>query len=572
MTREEFDEKCGLLYEIYNKIFYETLKESALNVWLSDTQWEDLCWFSSFWDNYTDFFSNLEEELNRRYDNWYYDISDLLSPSTKNLKFQITETIIRKEFLRHIILFASFDKKLEYLAEINIYKLYEMFCENQLENYIKQKIPPHSFYNEISIKYNEDELMRAYNEVLKVPLYPEKDFDFDYIWIWGRYRDDFFSLYEKDPEDKDSILKFLNKTAWLFNDFSYDIIYCRRNVVDDEWCIKKDNKWGIIIEWFSEEPIFTVEKNSHFLDVNGRVVDKLDWYLLEILKKYKNDVLWDAQIVYLYYWYIVEKLKGSIFVEQLVNDWSLKSTSWKNFISFNEIKNLISNFKDTQDIYEILQIYYMLYSDILKREGCEQFLKEVIYRLKKISDKDNQIVLWLKEYLTYIINIVFIYEYWRSRPKYFDSITEDVKEVLWEKEFRNIEQLISKNFISKWDRNTRKKFKIWLIFWDSRSKKAFELYSNDKKNEKDFTDRQLERWQFVILAEEYHDQQNLDIEWKLKRGDLTFVLVFETDHETKLRNLMKIYPDRVIVCNVPGQHFSFEKFRKMLDCGLENVK
>ena len=89
------------------------------------------------------------------------------------------------------------------------------------------------------------------------------------------------------------------------------------------------------------------------------------------------------------------------------------------------------------------------------------------------------------------------------------------------------------------------------MFGDKKSKKAFDLYSNDKRNEHDFIDRQLDRKQFKVLAEEFYDQQNLNIAEKLDKGMLSFVLCFETDHETKLRNLMKSYPDRIIVCTIP---------------------
>jgi hypothetical protein len=35
----------------------------------------------------------------------------------------------------------------------------------------------------------------------------------------------------------------------------------------------------------------------------------------------------------------------------------------------------------------------MLYGDILKREDSEQFIKELLHRLKRISEKDENIVL-----------------------------------------------------------------------------------------------------------------------------------------------------------------------------------
>ena len=44
------------------------------------------------------------------------------------------------------------------------------------------------------------------------------------------------------------------------------------------------------------------------------------------------------------------------------------------------------------------------------------------------------------------------------------------------------------------------------------------------------------------------------------------------DHETKLRNLLKLYPDRLIICDVPKQHFSHMQFLKMLDLGLKNYE
>ena len=600
MTREEFEEKCMPLYNRYWNIFYETLKEHALNIWLSDSQRKDIAddWFLRRWDKYTDFFSNLDEELDRRFNNWYYDINDLFDPSLKNLESQVTESIIRYEFLKEIIGYASFFEKIGYLCEIDdIFEFYEMFKENKLEDYIKQKIPPHSFDDKISIKYTEDELLEVYNEEFKMPSYPEKDLDFDYLWIWHRFAEKFFSLYEKDPNDKISILGFLNKSASLFNDFSYDIIYRHRNIADDNWYIKErteNYKWkGVLVvdgktsiidddwvrriadeelddEWLPIDS-YKLVKNSDFLEINWWIVDKLDFYLLDIFNRFKNDIVWDAQIVYLYYWYIVEKFKCLNSVEFWINEW-FENNSWKNYVSRNKLRDLIEWLKDTQDIYEILQIYYMLYSDILKRGEYEQFFKEAIYKIKKLTNKDTQIALWIKVYLTHVLNNVFIDENWGNKPEYFDSISEDIKEVLWEEEYKNIELLFSGNSLCKWDKNIRKDYKIWLIFWDTKSKKAYELYCNDKKSEKDFIDRQLTKRQFDILAEEYYDQQRLDIEWKLKRGDLTFILVFEMDHETKLRNLSKIYPDRIIVCNVPGQHFSFEQFRKMLDLGLRNIE
>ena len=289
------------------------------------------------------------------------------------------------------------------------------------------------------------------------------------------------------------------------------------------------------------------------------------------------DLIWWEWVVGWVHWYWEKDLK----LWESCWEWIYKSyydhRSWGTkfyqiYLSKEKLWELISCFKYNEDVYDLLQIYYMLYGDILKRDEAEQFIKELSFRLKRISEKDDNINVWLREYLMYLLFNVFIDENWWDKPKYFDSISEDIKDIFWEDEYKKFELLFSDKSLSKWDQDTRKNYKIWLVFWDRRSKRAFDYYCNDEKNEKDFTDRQLSKKQFDILTESFSEQQDLDIENKLKNWSLTFVLTFETDHETKLRNLMKVYPDRIIVCNVPKQHFSHEQFRKMLDLWLRNVE
>jgi hypothetical protein len=54
------------------------------------------------------------------------------------------------------------------------------------------------------------------------------------------------------------------------------------------------------------------------------------------------------------------------------------------------------------------------------------------------------------------------------------------------------------------------------LIFDKQSKKAFDLYCNDPRNEKFFKEMNISPRQFTILAEEFRQQQRLDIDNKLK--------------------------------------------------------
>lgn len=559
------DEKYLELYWIYKDAFYKILKERAINVWLSDEQWKWLCNYHILWYDYTDFFSNLDNEIINRKELWNNDFSSLQAPPTENLESQISEKIIKDVYIEYLFYKSeNLAELFNCLKKLDFITFVEKFKNNELWDYIKTFYPLKNFEKEIPFIYNKDELIKKYDEFFREPSYPNKSVEISTVLheydTW--FMNDFNLIYDKNKENKDSLFKLIRDISdFLFYEIS-DIL------------------------------------TSHFWSIDKQ---KFELILLQLFSKHKNEIIKDEWLSRFYCWYFIEKIRllnwyhsgfvwSNEFVswstsylemslkiweacwEWLYNTYDLVDNFYQIYISKDKLEEYILNFDSNELYHNLLQIYKVLYEDILKREGSEQFIKELLYRSKKITDKNDNIVLWLREYLMFLFCNVFIGENGGNKPEYFDSISDDLKEIFWENEYNKFELMFSGNLYSKWDDNVRKKYKMWLVFWDIKSKKAFDKYSRDKKNEKDFTDRQLNLKQFDVLSEEYYDQQNLDIEKKLEDWRLTFVLTFETDHETKLRNLIKAYPDRIIVCDIPWQHFSHTQFCKMLDLWLMNIE
>ena len=561
-NEERPKESRTILYEIYSKIFQETLKNRAYSLWLSSKEWEELSKNNTIRKDYTDFFSNLHDELRKRSESWYHDISDLLNPSTKNLYFQITEDAIKEAFIDDLFMYIdnrvfcmfnvdfSFDEQyrsnMEYDKK-NLFNFHKMLKNNTLWDYLKSYCESHyplsDFEKKIPFQYDKELLLKNYNECINSPL-STCDINMTYERLILFYREELTLFLEKNINNQELILQELKDISEIF----YKLAWYFLEFYEDNLEFYEDNL-----------------KN----DYNNNKNHRLELIILKIFSLYKKEIIHDVNLCEFYIAYINEKLKFTIIEEEIPLFKKIKQLSF----SKEEINKLISEFKDNKKAYEVLQIYHLIYLDIWERKDREKYIKELLYRLKRISWNNDNIILWLKEYLSFILSSTFLFDFnWERKPWYFNEISEDLKEIFWEKEYNEFEKIFTKSNANVWDKSIRKNYKIGLVFWDIKSKKAFDLYSNDKRNESDFTDRQLKKKQFEILTEEFKEQQRLNIENKLKKGSLSFILVFEMDHETKLNNLKKIYPDRIIVCRIPGQHFSHEQFYKMLDLGLENIE
>lgn len=553
-SSEWFSENYRKLSEIYKIIFNDTLKNRALVVWLSPQEWEDLI-RKNFFDQYTDFFLRMQEELYNRAKNNYFDVSDLMNPSTKNLEFQITDNVIKKAYIEKL-LYEKTDL-INWYASKGPLKLYQLYHDIKLREEYKKDYPIDHFKSLISIEYDEKILEDVYeNLVSEVVWNKEIDTMLDIalditISCWFAY-DVFYSELLWNFDDIKNLFSVFKKYSDIFCDWLH-------------YFLEYDQSWN---------------KNN------------LELLLLKIFDNYKESIFKDSIVSDLYLRYFISKMRFYYqrlhwFMSKRYTDWTEYQdwiyeiyTNHKDmqffselFLTKDKISELINYFPDWNQ-RELLLIYSLIYFDILDRTDRENYIKELLYRMKKLSGDESLIVNWLREYLTALLRTTFLMDFkWEKRPWYFDEISGDLRYVFWDEEFLEFESIFKKTpYANKWDEKVRSHYRIWLIFGDSRSKKAFDLYCNDKRNDSEFEKRQIKKSQFDILAEEYYDQQNLDIERKLEKWKLSFVLIFEMDHETKLRNLLKLYPDRLIICDVPKQHFSHMQFLKMLDLGLKNYE
>ncbi len=557
----DFDkmEYLDLLEKAYFDSFFNTLKSRALNLWISIKDREEMCTKTDLWMEYTDFFEKSMNEYFTRCNEWFDDTTWLLPPDTWNLEFQITEDIIKKVYIEYIL------EKWEHwssLLSMDVMKLYKLYKNDLLLNHLIEEYPIEIYKKQIPFKYDENNLKSQYLSSFNIPKYPNKNSRLDFCFEANIRTNKWPEIYlemKNNFQKKETILETVKK----YSQFIWDLFnYFLSRTCDNEY--QNHNEFETLLLDFFDKYNDDVINDEELSNLFAK-------YILMKMKFYNKRYNWIFKKDYKEWNEIKEGIK-TIYHTNPLFEWGKHYDEL--FVTENKIKDFINRFWNNNTLYESLNIYSMIYFDIWNRSDRENYIKEAIYRMKKISSDNNTLVLWLKEYLSSLLTSTFLIDFkWEKKPLYFDEIADDLKEIFWEKEFLEFKAIFKKSYgKNKWDEIIRQKYKIWLIFWDIRSKKAFEIYCNDNRSNKEFSDRQIEKRQFEILAEEYHEQQSLNIENKLEKWIISFVLIFEMDHETKLRNLLPLYPNRLIVCNIPGQHFSHTQFLNMLDIWLKNFE
>ena len=221
---------------------------------------------------------------------------------------------------------------------------------------------------------------------------------------------------------------------------------------------------------------------------------------------------------------------------------------------------------------------------------------EYLHKAYKLEENDELIFKVFKQYISRIFSTP---EYISERAK--KELIENLKLnknfsfFYWIKKYRNyIEKNITEQELIEEIKDQVNKeqldlswLRIWLIFGDKNSVKSYKKYIKKSKAIDFIKQIWLTNFEtnFEILEEDFKKQKNIEINviknrlwWIYDKLDL--ILCFEIDHRTKFYDSLLNDPElwwKIILntkdttgSNQSWQHFSFNKFEKMLSKWIDN--
>ena len=563
---ELFFEKYREVYWIYKNIFYEELKDTAEEIWLSKIDRKELAQHGD-WDDFTDFFSKLKNEFSIRKSQKYYDLSDLMNPYTGDLRSQITWEIIKKVRIRENITMKYFidDKRYEFFREFywDYPKLKEIYENDWLSDFLKTKIPYDEFKESIKINISEEEIKELYIKIVWKKYTENKPDIKEYynFFQWNIYLetlDSWCTSYsytlEKYLDDEEKLTKEIQKYEKEFED--YFISFQPRSVYDLPMRRDFDN----FFVKFYEKCQFYLENNSTLLKFyyqytrrkfnlfnKSDLIERFEISETVVINNWESTIEWEVE-------------KYSEKYREIRRNNNREVIFWYKILS-----ELIEKLPHESNEYMILSMLKIIYFDVRERDDWENYIQEIIYRCKKISNTEFLRKEALNDYILSILSISPLNE--EEKDQFLKNYWEDIKLLFWDKYLNYLKiTFLPRKYKLRKKSNIRTSYTIWLIFGDKHSKKAFELYCKDKRSNSFFENQGLTRKQFITLAEEFSEQQTLDITEKINKWKINFVLIFEMDHETKLaKHTLRAYPNHITICNHPKQHFSKDRFEEMVN-------
>lgn len=300
---------------------------------------------------------------------------------------------------------------------------------------------------------------------------------------------------------------------------------------------------------------YITSKDSHYID------DRINWiieHLSDIISYEHNEDI--IQLVWKY------------FLNKIISiDLDKDKNTTKKYIQKN-----IAIFPTQERFSNILNIAYLIYIQSNNPQDIEYLFSELHYRVKKITKfSEEKVLVWLtKAYIDKLFAIKIIET--KDRKNRLEKNRNELLDILpketIEEYFQDYIMWQEKTIINIDEKEKRKKYKIWLVFWDPTSVVAFKLYTNHEK------DLFIEVWispnQLNILCKSYDEQKKLDILSSIRSKKVDFILAFETDHETKFRNLAKKFSNIVSICSFPweNQHFSKDKFEILMRTAIKRYE
>ncbi len=556
------------LLDFYEELFYEELRDTAKEAWLSNSDWKRFVKNAMSRDEYTDFFKTLRDEYFRRKEAGYYDLSDLSDPCVSDLQSQITPTIIKKERIRTYLVenfygpnyYPFFDDLVRDYDELK--RVYESDLKSE---YLMKKVPYDPFIESIKITLSEEEMKELYVKVVGAKNTNSKPDITSYFPLW---------VYEESVEFwVDTKLLFLLKEA-----------------------LKDEQQLTNLLVAYEKELLVYLKIRQEHLIQDLPVRKDFDERFLAFHDQYKF-ILEENEVFRRFYVpYIIRKLRLFNRLNFLQEE-GLSLITFMNFTTapseksiekyskeyrenrekenkevvywYHTLNQLIEILPSTSDEYQLLSMLKMIFFEIRDRDEPWAYFQEIAHKAKGIIYKKEVWGRAVKEYLYSILS----YPYWYSEDKkqWLSELWNEIEEILG-KEFLQIlkETFFPDRYRSKTSNtDARSQYKIWLIL-DKKSKKAFDLYCRDPRNEKFLKDMNISPRQFIILAEEFRQQQRLDVYNKLKNWKIHFVLIFELDHETALEKMVwkDEYLRYFVVCEKNKQHFSKYSFETMLQTGV----
>ncbi len=551
------------LRKAYEELFYEELKESAEKAWLSDSDWKVFVKCALSWDDYTDFFKKLADEYSRRKETEYYDLRDLANPYTWNLQFQITPDIIKKERIRTYLVEHFYGPNYSPLFNDLIrdyHQLKEIYEHDLKSEYLMKKIPYDTFVSSIKIVLSEEEMKELYAEIVCRKQESKPDIaSYFPLWVYEESLEFWVNtkllfLLQEGLKDEQQL------TDLLMTHEEELIVYLKIGkgyYTIQELPARKDfDEWFLV---FHDKYKFALEENEVFRRFYTA-------YLIRKLRLFNRlDLLQEKDLKFITFMSF-STLPSEKHIEKYSREyWEKREKENREVIYwYHTLEQLIEFLPPTSEECQLLSMLKMIFFEIWDRDEPWAYFSEIAHRAKRLTDKKG---LWedtIKEYLYSI----FSYPFWYSedKEKWVSELSNEIEDILGKKFLQILKEAFFPNrYRSKSSGiHTRSQYKIWLIF-DKQSKKAFDLYCSDPRNEKFFKEINISPRQFTILAEEFKQQQRLDIDNQLKNWTIHFVLIFEMDHETPLaKRTLIAYPQKITICNYSKQHFSKDRFENML--------
>lgn len=556
------------LLDFYEELFYEELKESAEKVWLSGPDRKSFVKHALDWDEYTDFFKILRDEYSRRKEAKYYDLSDLSDPCVSDLQSQITPNIIKKERIRTYLVENFYGPNYYPLFDdlISDYEQLKEVYEYDLKSeYLMKKIPYDTFRKSVKITLSDEEMKEFYIKVVGAKSTNSKSDITSYFPLW---------VYEKSVE-------FWVDTKLLF------LL---------EKTLKDEQQLTNLLMTYEKELLVYLKIRQEYLIRELPARKDFDDRFFAFYDEYRFDLKENEVFRKFYATYLIRKLRlfnRLNFLQEedlrLITFMNFTTTpSEKNIEKYTEeywetrekenrevlywyhvLKQLIDFLPPTSDEYQLLSMLKIIFFEIRDRDEPWAYFQEIAHRAKGLIHKKE---LWeqaVKEYLYSILS--YPYRYSEDKEQRISELWNQVEEILGKDFVQRLKETFFPNRYKSKASNTdaRSQYKIWLIL-DKKSKKAFDLYCRDPRNEKFFKDMNISPRQFIILAEEFRQQQRLDVYNKLKNWKIHFVLIFELDHETALAKMAwkDEYLRYFVVCEKNKQHFSKYSFETMLQTGV----
>lgn len=555
------------LRKTYEELFYEELKESAEKAWLSGDDWKIFVKHALSWDDYTDFFKKLADEYSRRKEAGYYDLGDLANPYIWNLQFQITPDIIKKERIRTYLVEHFYGPNYSPLFNDLIrdyHQLKEIYEHDLKSEYLMKKIPYDTFVSSIKIVLSEEEIKELYAKIVcrKQESKPGISSYFP-LWVYEESIEFWVNtkllfLLQKALKDEQQL------TDLLMTHEEELIVYLKigKGYPIQELPARKDfDEWFLA---FHDKYKFALEENEVFRRFYTA-------YLIRKLRLFNRlDLLQEKDLKFITFMSF-STLPSEKHIEKYSREyWEKREKENREVIYwYHTLEQLIEFLPPTSEEYQLLSMLKMIFFEIWDREEPWAYFSEIAHRAKRLTDKKG---LWedaIKEYFYSILNYPFRYS--EDKERWISELSNEIDDFFGEGYTKKLKETFFPNkYRSKSsDVQTRSQYKIWLIF-DKQSKKAFDLYCNDPRNEKFFKEMNISPRQFTILAEEFRQQQRLDIDNKLKNWTIHFVLIFEMDHETRLAKIVwkNEYLKYIKVCKKNKQHFSKDSFETMLKTGI----